>query len=75
MISGSVYDLEIFLESSSHRELLHNASLFDNVLTLNVLSFHSGRKITGLGAHWMILRATLKILSGVFLQKFFDYQN
>ena len=44
-------------------------------INLNVLSFHWGRKITGLGTHWMILHTTPKILSGASLQKFFDCQN
>ena len=41
----------------------------------SLLSFHWGRKITGLGAYWMILHTTLKILSGASSQKFFDCQN
>ena len=32
-------------------KLLRAITLFDNVLTMNILSFHSGRKITGLGAY------------------------
>ena len=39
IILGSIYDRQFFSESPSHWELLHNASMFDNV-TLNVLSFH-----------------------------------